>query len=99
MRLWLALRDLRARVPREVRALGAAWVVLVLMQCGGEPDAADDALPLPDRVDRDAGEDDSPNVSGDAPVAACAPAKPFGAPVRLREFDAATHRSVPRLSA
>jgi Tol biopolymer transport system component len=86
-------------------------LTLLLVQCGGGDPAADDPdLVLPDRVDsidsgkpaNDGSRDAPPPTDSslvDAPAPACDPTKPFGTPVRMAEFDAAGHRSTPRLAA
>jgi Tol biopolymer transport system component len=80
---------------------------LLLAQCGTSSSSTEsDDIALPDRVDpADAGTVDasplpSPDASvPDAALPGCDRTKPFGAPVRLAEFDAASPRATPRLSA
>lgn len=85
-----------------------ALLALLALQCGGDGSARDRGdLPLPERADLvDAGTNDTSTASSPLdssviePLApACDVAKPFGAPVRLPELDAAAARSTPRLSA
>lgn len=101
---------MRRRVRLVAIGVGAL-ITLPLAQCGGGNGGGDDGdLVLPDRIDsvdsgttkKDASADvaQPPLDTGvDAPVAACDITKPFGAPVAVAGFDAAGHRSTPRLSA
>jgi hypothetical protein len=91
-------------------AIGACGpLALLLLQCGGgdAPSAGDD-IALPPRVDgggsddgsatADAPPSDASTFAPDAPRPRCDLTKPFGAPVRLADFDAKSARATPRLT-
>jgi hypothetical protein len=90
-------------------AIGAGGpLALLLLQCGGgDASSAGDDIALPTRVDgmtdggppiEDGPRTDATAFAPDAPPPRCDPAKPFGAPVRLADFDAKAMRSTPRLT-
>jgi Tol biopolymer transport system component len=89
---------------RWTPALGLmAPVALLLLHCGtSSPSANDDPVALPSRTTPDAATDapaaDAADAAPDTPAAACDPTKPFGAPVRIADFDAASANTSPRLS-
>lgn len=95
-----------------MRGWAIAWIgvsaplALLLLQCGGGSGATgDDDLRLPERTDPSDGRAaDAPPALPDSAVdagaskPACDPERPFGAPVRMAEFDPGSARSTPRLS-
>jgi Tol biopolymer transport system component len=81
-----------------------APLALLAAQCG-DASVAEDQPPvaLPERAPVDGGgradvEAPTAEAADSAPLTACDLGKPFGAPARLTEFDAAQARAAPRLS-
>jgi Tol biopolymer transport system component len=87
---------------RWTPALGlVAPLALLLLHCGTSgPSANDEPIPLPSRTTPDAAPppEDAADAADAAPAAACDPTKPFGAPVRIADFDAASANTSPRLA-